>query len=339
MKIRIISKLTKRILLLITIIFITQQIYSQQNRAGEIIYEHIEGYSYRIRLVVYTDTGVPAGSPLIEIQFGDGTSAMVARTYEVYLPNNYKQNNYQIEHKYSGPGTYIISFEDPGRNSGIRNIPNSVNTTFSLKTILQINPNLGKNSSPYFENLPFGQALAGLVYTYNSNTTDPDGDSLSYKLTKCLGDNIQPIDSYSYPEASISLNVDPVNGNIIWKNPVSLGLYNIAIEIEEWRAGVKIGSIIRDMQFEIVDKLTEIADISESNIKLFPNPTKGIVRFDFAGSEIEYIKVMNLNGKLILKKTSIQQNEIINISNSPAGMYFILIQTDRKMLITKLIKK
>ena len=193
------KQLIKRLFLFVLALLIFHPIIAIHNRAGEITYEHIEGYNYRIRLTLYTDTGVTAGSPLMEIRFGDGTSAMVARTYEVYLPNNYKQNNYQVEHRFSGPGTFIISIEDPNRNEGIRNIPNSVNIVFSLKTILQINSSLGVNSSPYFENPPFDQVLIDSIYTFNSKATDPDGDSLSYKLTKCLGDNMDPIDNYHYP--------------------------------------------------------------------------------------------------------------------------------------------
>ena len=38
---------------------------------------------------------------------------------------------------------------------------------------------------------------------------------------------------------------------VIWNTPVDTGIYNIAIEIEEWRFGVKIGSIARDMQIDV----------------------------------------------------------------------------------------
>ncbi|RLD68387.1 MAG: hypothetical protein DRI95_03170 [Bacteroidetes bacterium] len=334
-----INQIIKKIFLLILTVLVSQQVSATHYRAGEITYEHIEGYSYRIRLVVYTDTGAAAGNPLIEIRFGDGTSEMVARTYEVYLPNNYKQNNYQIEHKYSGPGSYVISIEDAGRNEGIRNIPNSVNKIFALKTILQINSSLGVNSSPYFENPPFGQVLVDSLFIYNSNAIDGGDDSLSYKLTECLGDNTQPIDNYLYPKASKSLSVDPVNGDLIWETPVYIGLYNIAVEIEEWRSGVKIGSIIRDMQFEVVDKLTGIADLSKSKINIYPNPTNDIIHFDFAGNEIEHIKIIDLTGKLILEKTSVQRNEILDLSLFQNGVYFILIQTDKEILFHKVIKE
>lgn len=334
-----INQIVKKIVLLIFIIFVFQHVSAQHNRAGEITYEQIGEYTYIIKLVVYTYTKAPASNPQKEIRFGDGISKIVMRTSEVYLPADYKQNVFEVEHRYPGPGTYVISFEDPGRNEGIRNIPNSVNIVFALKTILQINPNLGENSSPVFGNWPIGIALVDSMFIYNPNATDSDGDSLSYKLTECLGENLLPVEDYRYPEASISLSIDPVSGDLIWKNPVYLGLYNIAIEIEEWRSGIKIGSVIRDMQFEVVDKLTGIADLSENSIKIYPNPTSDIIRFDFAGNEIGHIKVLNLSGKIIMEKTSVKRNETLNLSKFPAGMYFILIQTDKETLVLKLIKE
>jgi hypothetical protein len=45
--------------------------------------------------------------------------------------------------------------------------------------------------------------------------------------------------------------VDAVTGDLIWDAPVDTGIYNIAMNIEEWRNGVKIGNIVRDMQVEV----------------------------------------------------------------------------------------
>ncbi len=56
---------------------------------------------------------------------------------------------------------------------------------------------------------------------------------------------------YTLPLSSDSLYIDAVTGDLIWDTPVDTGIYNIAIEIEEWRRGAKIGSIARDMQIEV----------------------------------------------------------------------------------------
>ncbi len=333
-----IKQIRKVALLLTLVMFVSQHAYSQGNMAGEISFQHIDGNTYRIQITIYTTTYSFPDGPRLELLLGDGTSQHVNTTSVVLLSNNYVKNTYAIDYKYPGPGTYVVSFEDPGRNEGVRNIPNSVNEAFALKTILQINPSLGANSSPYFENPPMDIVLIDSIYTYNSKATDPDGDSLSYKLTECIGENLLPINNYQYPEASISFDIDPVNGDLIWNKPIYLDLYSVAIEIEEWRSGIKIGSVIRDMQFEVVDKLTGIVRISESKIKVYPNPTNDIIHFDFAGNEIEQIRILDLNGKLMLIKTSVDQNETLNLSKFQNGVYFILIRTDKKTIVNKIIR-
>ncbi|HQB22502.1 MAG TPA: gliding motility-associated C-terminal domain-containing protein, partial [Bacteroidales bacterium] len=86
---------------------------------------------------------------------------------------------------------------------------------------------------------------------HNPGAFDPDGDSLSYKLTTCRAENGEPIEGYTLPQASNSLTVNEITGDLVWNTPVSPGVYNIAMLIEEWRNGIKIGSIIRDMQIEV----------------------------------------------------------------------------------------
>jgi len=243
----------KNIIIFISLSVLIQPLYATHNRAGEITYEQIGQYQYRITLITYTYTKAPADRPELDIFFGDGTSETVPRNEEIYLPDDYKRNRYQVIHTYPGPGTFIITMEDPNRNEGVRNIPNSVTVKFALKTILQINPNLGENNTPVMLNPPIDKAAIDLVFIHNPNAFDPDGDSLSYKLAICLGDNSQPIENYRFPEASAGISVDSISGDLIWDSPVFLGIYNIAIEIEEWRSGVKIGSIIRDMQIEVVE--------------------------------------------------------------------------------------
>ncbi|WP_373728097.1 T9SS type B sorting domain-containing protein, partial [Bacteroides heparinolyticus] len=53
---------------------------------------------------------------------------------------------------------------------------------------------------------------------------------------------------YSLPQASQSFVIDSVTGELRWDAPLLQGEYNVAIMVEEWRHGMKIGSIVRDMQ-------------------------------------------------------------------------------------------
>lgn len=247
-------------------LFTTLSAYATHNRAGEIVYKHLSGYTYQITIYTYTFTGSLADRDSLEAFWGDNTSSYVLRQTKLLLPDQYQQNIYVGNHTYPGPGTYQIVVEDPNRNEGVLNIPNSVNVVFALKTILQINFLIGSNSTPILLNMPIDKAAKGEIFIHNPGAFDPDGDSISYKMAVCLYDGGVPIPDFSLPPASTNIYVDEVTGDLIWDTPVNIGIYNVAMEIEEWRNGIKISSIIRDIQIEVYEtdnNPPDIFDISD----------------------------------------------------------------------------
>jgi len=246
-----------RIIRIVFVIFglllISQSLWATHNRAGEITYQQIGDLTYRITVITYTATGpgFVADRNQLEVEFGDGATAMVPRIEEVHLPNYYKRNKYVWEHTYPGPGTYQVVVEDPNRNEGVKNIPNSVNVVFSIKTILIINPEVGYNNTPVLLNPPIDKAAKGYTFIHNPAAYDPDGDSLSYKLAICTAEDGREILGYTYPAFTDSLVVNELTGDLIWAAPADTGKYNVAMMIEEWRNGVQIGRIQRDMQIEV----------------------------------------------------------------------------------------
>ncbi len=228
--------------------------FATHERAAEITYRRISNSSlqYEIKLVTYTFTPSPADRPQLEILWGDGSSDQVQRTLKAYLPGNITRNEYVTTHTYPGDGTYKISMEDPNRNNGVINIPNSVNVPIFVETMLVISPFINpKNNSPQLLNPPLDMGCVGYLFVHNPGAYDPDGDSLSYKLVKCRGAQGLEIPGYSFPQASTSFSINPVTGDLTWQNPTMQGEFNVAILIEEWRNGVRIGYITRDMQIII----------------------------------------------------------------------------------------
>lgn len=237
-------------------------LYATHNRAGEITYKQISDLTYRITVTTYTYPGeqnkvlcpdLVAFRRSLYVQFGDGTQAEVLRVKQDLLPDCYERNTYTYDHTYPGPGTYQIFVEDPNRNRDVKNIPNSVNVVFSVKSILIINPSIGRNSAPVLLNPPIDKAALGYTFIHNPAAFDPDGDSLSYKLAVCTGEGGKEIEGYTFPSFSDSLVVNERTGDLIWAAPTEIGKYNVAMTIEEWRSGVRIGRIQRDMQIEVYE--------------------------------------------------------------------------------------
>lgn len=225
--------------------------WATHQRSGEITYEHLSGLSYRFTIITYTYTPSPADRPEIEVLWGDGSTSTIPRQAKNNMGNDISQNIYIGDHTYAGNGVYTISFEDPNRNAGIVNIPNSVNIPFYIETTLIINPFLGSNNSPQLLNAPIDNGCTNIPYYHNPGAYDPDGDSLSFSLITCRGYEGEEIPGYVLPSASNFIQIDALTGDLTWDSPTMAGEYNIAILIQEWRRGVLIGSVIRDMQISI----------------------------------------------------------------------------------------
>ncbi|HUX97232.1 MAG TPA: gliding motility-associated C-terminal domain-containing protein [Bacteroidales bacterium] len=246
------KKITIRVLMLLMLSSVIQaNLFATHNRAGEITYVQLSDLTYEITITTFTYTLSFADRKTLDVEWGDNSTSTAPRVDELLLPNYYKRNIYKIIHTYPGPGIYKIVVQDPNRNLGVKNIPNSVNVVFSISTILTVNPSMGMNSTPVLLNPPYDKAAYGYVFIHNPAAYDPDGDSLSYKLTVCTREDGKPIENYTLPPATHSIRVDSISGDLIWDTPADTGIFNVAMEIQEWRNGKKIGLVVRDMQIEV----------------------------------------------------------------------------------------
>lgn len=234
------------------------------NRAGEITYEQIGELTIRATITTYTKTSsVPADRDTLELFWGDGTSTMVPRANGNGFPqpNDIKINYYIAEHTYPGRATYTLSMMDPNRIGGITNVnpPNSDGVPFYIETTFTfLNSQFqGHNSSPILLQPPLDFACVGQRYIHNPNAYDPDGDSLSYELIVPLQDTNVQVPNYIFPDQidpgpDNLISLDPVSGDFVWMSPQVAGTYNIAFRIHEYRSGVRINSMIRDMQIIVL---------------------------------------------------------------------------------------
>lgn len=248
----------RKFILLILLLFVLHAAHATHQRAGEITYKAISALEYEFTIITYTYTPSPADRPELRINWGDGTTQIVPRTLRQDLPNNIRRNEYAgTIHIFPGQGTYVIWLEDPNRNYGVLNIPNSVNVPFYIYTELVINPFLGPNNSVELLSPPIDNGCVNALFLHNPGAYDIDGDSISYKLVNCRGAFGLPIPGYVMPNqvdnsVPTTFDIDPVTGTIVWDKPLLQGEYNIAFHIEEWRSGIRIGYVTRDMQITIL---------------------------------------------------------------------------------------
>ena len=309
------NHIIRKFFFLVLVSFCFLNLNATHNRAGEITYVQLSDLTFEITLTTFTYTLSFADRPTLDVEWGDNSTSTAKRSDIKILPNYYQRNIYKIAHTYPGPGIYRIVVQDPNRNQGVKNIPNSVNVIFSISTILTVNPAMGRNSTPVLLNPPYDKAAYHYLFIHNPSAYDPDGDSLSYKLTVCTREDGKPIENYTLPPATKSIRVDSISGDLIWDTPADTGKFNVAMEIQEWRNGKKIGVVERDMQIEVyntnnkppvnsplhdycveagetVDFLFSATDANKDHLIL--KATSGV--FNLASCPAQFIKVDSVAG-------------------------------------------
>jgi gliding motility-associated-like protein len=259
-------KLLRYFLFTLCLISVAPQLLATHNRAGEIQYRWISGLTYEVKIITYTKTEALVDRPYLKIRWGDEapntpTSDLDSLQRILIDPtagNDIQLNEYVGTHTYSGPGSFTLVVEDPRRNAGINNILASVDQIFCISSSIIINPISGNNNSVRLENMPIQDACINQPWNHNPGAYDPDGDELVFSLVPCMGENCEPLLGWELPsdwtnENTDSFVIDPETGEISWNVPLYSGEYNIAIQVDEFRNGVFVGRVIRDMQITVVN--------------------------------------------------------------------------------------
>ena len=259
-------------------------------RAGDIVAVRQNcSRTFIITITVYTNTGstVRFGGDRDIINFGDGTWEYVPEIENTPRPDLDAEGtvataSYTISHTYPTTGKYVISYREPNRNEGVLNMDGSINTTFYLETVINMDAFLGCNDTPKLLVPPIDHACPGVAWTHNPGAFDPNKeDSLSFALVVPFSDRRTQVVNYKAPndpkfytnyqtanEAGTgppTFSIDPVTGTITWDAPGAIGEYNIAFHVIEWRKrnGVwrEMGYVRRDMQILVDDCDNERPDL------------------------------------------------------------------------------
>ena len=97
------------------------------------------------------------------------------------------------------------------------------------------------------------------------------------------------------------------------------------------------GDTLND-QKPISSFINEIA-VTNNQLIIYPNPTRDDIYIISTNERINSYSILNTNGQRVMNKENIKaNNEKINLSNTPKGMYIIKIITDKNVYSRKVIK-
>ncbi|MFM8916974.1 MAG: PKD domain-containing protein, partial [Bacteroidota bacterium] len=152
---------------------------------------------------------------------------------------------------------WVLSYQLCCRNAAITNIANPANNTFYIYASLN-NLNGLCNNSPTFSNKPVPFACLGQQFCFNHGATDVDGDSLVYSLITPY-QNANTTVQYNAPYSATSplastpaVSFNNATGDICM-TPTALQVTVMAVLVREYRNGVLIGSVERDIQVTVLN--------------------------------------------------------------------------------------
>jgi len=290
------EKVMKKIQTVLAFCFFLLSTYSANGthiRAGEIRAERLNcsGLSYRITLIVYTNTASPThpGGFIANgtLSWGEGSLQLPLINQVTIISASLKIGMVAFvqDITFSKEGTYTISYEEAHRNVSTVNIPNgNDNINFYVEDQLKVSATIC-DSSPSFLVPPIDQACRGKAFYHNLGASDKDGDSLSYSLIVPKGNDGASISGYADPNHSkfyAGLNYQQANsdqngpptfgidatGLLTLDAPGAAGSYNIAIKVTQWKKNradstwQQFGFITRDMQIEVQDCSNRVPDLA-----------------------------------------------------------------------------
>ena len=226
---------------------------------GQITVEHVSGMDYRVVYTAYRDmTGVPI-STIASFSFVDsisGNSFNVSIPYDTavtVLVPGVEEYVYEAIVTFPNTGSWYVSYEECCRNAAILNMTMPGGESHHFYSIVLID---SANSTPVFLNPPIVLAQENVPFYYNPLPFDIDGDSIAWSLDVPLSSNGVPVAGYVLPSSDslVPFNMDPITGEITFL-PNMLGNFQVSVRVKEYRSGVQIGEITRDMQLIVVQSL------------------------------------------------------------------------------------
>ena len=113
---------------------------------------------------------------------------------------------------------------------------------------------------------------------------------------------------------------------------LNTGIYTLKMKV------LKSGFNLNWFDFEFVSSLS-VADLKNNTISIYPNPVSDQFQINLNNQQkILNLKILDVNGRIVKKIKSNLSRNTYQLSNLKAGIYFLLLETDKGRLEKKIIK-
>jgi hypothetical protein len=191
--------------------------------------------------------------------------------------------------------------------------------------------------------------------------TDLAGNSSEMTFQVRIEDNIAPTitcpeDQYLIVEADLdnylvdNIELDPLN---IFDNYMIVSVINdfndtSSLEGTEFPLGITsvtwtimdAGGNVAHCSFNVtVSEETGLDRLEQSGISIYPNPSEGKFHYETSKESILYMRVIDINGKVIIEGRNLDDRGSIDLSGFCEGVYVCNIKTAKNDYMVKMVKE
>ncbi|GAB3641457.1 T9SS type A sorting domain-containing protein [Spirosoma arcticum] len=355
------------------------QSYASHLRGGYIQTRSISetALTYEITITLYLDgpqgTNSTTSDDQVSLCLGDGSTQSVVRLARVLSTDRTTSiNTYRLVHTYAGPGTYTLTTTLSNRTAaknitGAEELPMTLTTTFSTTNGINRTPTLLFPENGFL--VATNQQL-----NFPLQTTDAEGDSLVYALTRPLTSSAnnactgRAVATYQYPNDLTrrgTFTLANRTGNLTWNAPVESGNYSVAVTVGEYRNGLLISQTLIEVSLVVVDRpgtpgvippyepaleggvVTALPGYRDEDITLsvFPNPVDDRLQVVVQTSNpaTARIQLLDSNGRTLHEMTfgrlTRRHEQVISMGSLTPGFYVLHAKVGDRTLTRKVVKK
>ncbi len=213
--------------------------------------------NYIITLTLYRDAlGVSLGqNATVQVDWGQWGLQQLnlprLSVDSIFLNPVYERHIYQDTFTVTDTAAYHhISFDLCCRNLSILNGTGNFHITSSFQP---------GNHTATFLSAPIVKFPKDTLWAYNPMPSDFEGDSLYWNISAPFRNATDTVNGYYPPSANPGgdLSIDSATGVVSW-NPSQVGNFIFSVSVAEWRGGVLVGEIKRDMQVLVVADTSQL---------------------------------------------------------------------------------
>lgn len=237
----------KKITLLLIALITTLQTSATHITGGQITSRCLGGLTQEVILTLYADLQALPVSNTVTVEYNSNNFNWIAyRTISHTTP--YQINPTTMAYDFIDTITvpyfdsYTFSYSTCCRATNLVNTNPSI-TNFYVETIASVDT--ACNSTPIIPVVLFPYVNVNTQLFCPLNAYDLNGDSLGYELVTPLDNVNSPLGGFQNPPITIS------NTGVLTIYSSTIGTFVFCLKVTEYRNGVEIGYVLREMQFNV----------------------------------------------------------------------------------------